>query len=512
MAITYTVAVDFNDDGDFVDLGEALSADVVALKWRLGLAAPYDSVAALSWAQISLYNVSQRYAPEAAGALALLPGRRLQISSYDGSATRVQFTGFIERVEPSSGTLGPRTALIYAVGAEKQLAQSVVRLAPQVGVSADTVIGALLDAVPLRRPVLKGYAILDRIGNAELNSNSALAGFYPRTLQSGKSTFAYVGDTWDDGITAEAALRQVVESERGRFFFNRAGDAVFYNRHHMLLTTTAQAAFDNNADALAYSYGADVANRVVVTLSPRSIGAAGSVLWQVDSAQQIAANSRREIVARYRDADKRGVGALSVLPPQAGLDYTANTAADGSGTDVTALVNVALQRADFSAATLTVSSSAGQSVYLLAGMRLRGTPLYSDDPLTIEQTDWMSLTLYGPCALQFVLPAITSAEEAEQIARYELARRVSPRGVARAVRLSALKHSAQILTRTLFERITLKDAQTGHDADYFIVAEEHSVDLGGARNQTEWLLETAQASTFALLNSASLNAGYALAY
>src|SRR5689334_3017741 len=118
MTITYTVAVDLNDDGDFVDTDESLNMDVVSLHWRLGMAAPYDSISTPAEAQITLRNMTQKYSPETVGALNLLPGKRLRISSDDGMLVHVHFTGIIERVEPLTGTLGKRTAVIHVAGAE----------------------------------------------------------------------------------------------------------------------------------------------------------------------------------------------------------------------------------------------------------------------------------------------------------------------------------------------------------------------------------------------------------
>ncbi|MFN8375462.1 MAG: hypothetical protein U0694_21620, partial [Anaerolineae bacterium] len=486
MTITYTTAVDLNDDGDYVDASEALSTDVVMLHWRLGMAAPYDSLGAPSQAQITLRNTTQKYSPETVAALALLPGKRLRITSFDGTITRTHFTGIIERVEPLAGTLGKRSAVIHAVGPEKQLTSAEVRLAPQLNVRSDVAVNAVLAAVPLRRAILKGCAVLDVVGYAELGTNTTLADAYPNTLDVGKSTFTYVGDTWAGGIAADDALRQLVESERGRFFFNRQGDAVFINRHYTLLATTSSATFDDSADELEYAYGGDLANRVTVSITPRSIGAAATTLWRVDSAQRVNALSRREIIARYRDADKRSVGALAVIAPLPGVDFVANTAADGTGTDVTAYIEVVLLRADFSAATLEVRNSLSAVIYLLPGTQLRGTPLVRDDPLLLQQTDWTSVTFHGLRALRFDLPALSSADEAEQVVNFELARRTSPRGTLRRIHLSTIKHAAAILARTLFDRITVSDTQTGHSADYFIIAEEHTVDLGGTRHRTTW--------------------------
>ncbi|MFN8372568.1 MAG: hypothetical protein U0694_06790 [Anaerolineae bacterium] len=217
MTITYTTAVDLNDDGDYVDASEALSTDVVMLHWRLGMAAPYDSLGAPSQAQITLRNTTQKYSPETVAALALLPGKRLRITSFDGTITRTHFTGIIERVEPLAGTLGKRSAVIHAVGPEKQITSAEVRLAPQqcaLGCGRQRCAGCC-PAAP-RHPQRR-CAVLDVVGYAELGTNTTLADAYPNTLDVGKSTFTYVGDTWAGGIAADDALRQLVESERGRF-------------------------------------------------------------------------------------------------------------------------------------------------------------------------------------------------------------------------------------------------------------------------------------------------------
>src|SRR6185295_9636413 len=96
-------------------------------------------------------------------------------------------------------------------------------------------------------------------------------------------------------------LREVVESERGRLFTNQSGVPTFYKRHHKLLNTTSDATFANNMEGLEYDYGAQVINRVQVRVVPRSVGAAGSVLWQSTSSLRLNAGERRVIVAHYRD-------------------------------------------------------------------------------------------------------------------------------------------------------------------------------------------------------------------
>lgn len=509
---TYTVAIDFDDDGNFTDPGEDISVDVLRLDWRLGMAAPYDSLAAPIAARITLRNQSRAYSPEFT-ANDLSPGKPLRIQSNDGTTTRTHFTGFITHVEPTSGDQGERLAVIHAAGPEAQLTQNRIRLPPQVNKRADEIIIAILEALPLRQTHLQGYWLLGLTGQSELGTNTRLAENYPRSIDEGRSTFVYAADTWLSGIAALDALRQMVESERGRLFVNRAGQIVFFSRHRTLRDVTVDATFDDNIEALEYAYGADVVNRVGVSLLPRSIGAAGTTLWTLQTPQRINPGETGflRIIVRYRDSSERPFGALTVTPPQPGVDYQANTLADGSGQDRTSQIGVLLMESSASAATLTIRNNGLDPVYLLAGARLRGMPILQGDPITLEQTDWTSVSLHGLNELAFNLPALGSLEEADQLARFELVRRKDPRGSVRRIQVSGATQLTQALSRTLFDRITVTETQTDHSADYFIIAEEHSVDLGGTRHLVSWLLESA-ASTFWIVGTSLLDQDTILAY
>ena len=62
-----------------------------------------------------------------------------------------------------------------------------------------------------------------------------------------------------DSFDVYRAIGDVTAAERGRFFFDREGKAVFWNRHHLLQGATPLAAFDDSMTDLAYSYaGLDV--------------------------------------------------------------------------------------------------------------------------------------------------------------------------------------------------------------------------------------------------------------
>ena len=512
MPVTYSIAIDFDDD--FSDSGEDISADVIEISWRLGMARPHDSVAAPIKATITVHNPDRDYSPEYTTD-PLLPGKPIRIQSDDGSTVRTHFTGFIHQIEPLTGDQGARTAVIHAEGPERQLANSRVRLPPQVDVRADEVIKGVLDAVPLRREKLAGYWLLGATGHAEMGTNTRLAlDTISQVLETGESTFSYIGDTWGDGIAADQAIRLMAEAERGRFFIDRRGRAVFFNRHHALLDTFSTGAFADDMEGLAYTYGADTISKIRVTITPRSIGSAGTVLWQLDSPQRILPGeaNTRQMVVLFRDDNDRPVGALEVSIPESGTDYTANAQPDGSGADRTDKLDLTLLSADAASATLLLRNTSKKTIYLQPGTRLRGTPIYTDDPITMEAVDQASQALYGASTLAFDLPALTLLEEADDLSRFELARRKDPRGLIRSLQVSGQSHLTQMLARTIFDRITISETQTNHNADYFIVAEDHQVDLGGASHQATWLLEDALFHTFFIIGTAQLGQTTSLTY
>jgi hypothetical protein len=512
MPISYTIAIDRNDDGDFSDSGEDITSDVLTLHWRLGMRAAHDSMAPPGMAQITVRNVDQTYSPEITP---LQPGQVVRIQSDDGSTIRTHFTGHITHVEPLPGDQGRRTAIIHAADVSWQFAHHLTSLPPQVNARADEVIEQILDQMPLRRTKLKGYWVLGKANHSELATNTRLPIItVTRSLEAGQSTFTYVGDTWGDGIPADAAIRQMAESERGRFFIDRSGQAVFYDRHHLLKDTTSLATFADDMAGLEYAYGEGTISHVQVRLLPRSIGSDGTTLWELSSPLRIPARTDPplQVVAHFRDSEGRPIGALALIPPVPQEDYSANTNASGGGNDMTHRIDIVLRQSNFSAVLLEIRNRANRDAFLQPGTRLRGTPLYTGDPLLVEQVSRESLIFYSPQALRFDLPALDSSEQADSLARYELARRKTPRGSIRSLTLSRIHHTTQILERTLFDRITVQEAQTGHAADYFILAEAHTVDLGSTRHHVSWTLESADANQFWLLGHSLLNQDTLLAY
>lgn len=500
MPITYTIAIDFNDDGDFTDLGDVISADVLEVQWRLGMAKPYKHMAALSTAEILVRNPSGTFSPEVTS---LLPSKRLKVQSDDGTTVRTHFIGAIAKVEPTAGEQGKRTAIIFAHGRMAELSQQQIRLPLMTNLTADTGISAILDQVQWRYDVLDGMCIIgrDSIGSSDIFGDDPIT----KTLDTGKSTFAYLGDNWKEGLSANEAIRKLVEAEGGRFFFNRNAEAIFYNRHHMLQNDTIAATFNDDMEALNYSYGDDLVNDVEVRILPRSIGTANSLLWSLLQTLTLKRNSETRITASYR-LNGESVGALEISEPI----FSANSNSSGNGEDMSSDVQVLLMEIGASAAIIEIRNRSDAKVFLTQ-LDLYGTPLSTEHPLILTSEDMMSKTLYGIQSLQLDVPVVTDIDEAQGIAEWELLRRGTPQGTMRELQTSTRSHPSETLSLTLFDRIKIIESQTGHNADYNIVSEAHIIDKGGTRHRVSWLLEPAETGVFFVIGSHSIGGSEILA-
>ena len=490
MSIRWSVHLDRDDDGLADGPGEDLSQDVLAIHWRRGMQAPHDSVAQPGQATITLRNPDGRYSPERN---ALPPGRLLQLRSDDGRRRRLHFTGHVSHVEPAPGSLGARRCILHATDAAAQLAGHHVRLPVLTEVRADEIIARCLDATPLRRSRLRNVWLLARTQHSELGRNTRLAGLtIRRTLQRDPDLLTQVGDTWSTGIPALAAIEELCDATRGRFYIDHEGRACYLNRRHLLRNVTLQARFRDDMQGLDYRWGAGRVSQVEVLLTPRRRGRPDTVLWTLTQPLAIepGAAGLQTLLLRFRDETGRPCAALELIEPQAGRDWSANSRPDGRGQDLGAQLSVLLRETGISAALLELRNRGAATAWLPAGAQLRGTPLHIGDPLLVAQHSLASENLYGPAALRLDLPALTSPARARSLARFELARRHAPRGVLRRIRFSSGKSVARALARRLFDRIRVEEQQSGHRSDYFIIGEHYELAAGGEQ-RLAWRLEPA---------------------
>ncbi len=493
MTIRYRIGIDRNHDGKFETEGEEINAHVIDMRWRLGMAAAYDSMADFGWARITVRNWAGEFSPERQP---LPSGTRVRIQSESDGVRRTHFVGYVARVEPDTGEQGRKAALIHLSDIQTWLAESAARLKPQLDVTADQVIGQLLDQATLRRPVVGGHCVIDVAGYNLIDRARIFPGQnVPRQLAPGKTRFAHAGDWWRETTSVRQAIADVVLSERGRFYINRAGHPVFLNRHYTLTHKELAAAFGDDMSAMAYSYGDERLNRLSLRMTPREIGEAGSLLWEMAVPQRLERRSETLLTLRLLDEAGEPFGLLSVDDLVAHFKLRPGDDHFLGGDDLKAEV----ERASTTTVQVRLSNRRWRDVFL-SRLRLYGKAIYRRAPLEIVVEDGEGMHLYGLKQMSLDLPALSDIRTAAAFASYELARRKHPRGAVRQLQVNAREHGPAALGATLFDRIRVSEAQTGHrERDYFIVAEEHHAYAGGAQHNVTWTLEPADSTRFVIV-------------
>lgn len=492
----YRIELDRDDDGQFAT---DLSVAVSAISWRLGMAAPGERMAEPARAAVVLRNESRVHSPEVSS-LPLTPGLGLRIRYVDeqGQSTPL-FVGQIARNEPETGSHGKRRAILHAEDAQRQLRENEIQLPTQESARADEIIATILAHLPLRRPALAGHAILGLAGHDALGETTRLFGLtaVPQSFQRGRSRFELVNERWLAGISAWEAIHRIVASERGRFYFDRQGRAVFLQRHHLLRQTQPTTHLRENAAALEYRHGDGIINEWQVRLQPRRRGEPRTLLWSTHRPLRLDGRAEFRLRVHFRDGVGRRVAALRVDVPRAGEDYQATRDAEGRGRDEAAAIVVDLLEWAADSALLSMQNLAPQPLFVK--INLRGTPIWEEAPLTVVARDGRSVARFGrrPRALEHL--ALNDAEDAHQLACFELAQSTEMRGLFHSITLNQRDQFPLILQHSLFDAVRITDEQSGHSAAYCIVAEEHEVTHGGQRHQCRWLLEPAHTAHFATL-------------
>ncbi|MCY4020744.1 MAG: hypothetical protein OXG39_15130 [Chloroflexi bacterium] len=498
MSGQYVIALDRNQDGTFFDLDEDLARHVLELKWRLGLRQPYDSIADYGMAQIALRNIDGGFSPERKR---LDIGTRVQIACEDGDERVTLFTGFISQVSVDAGDWSEGRSVIHVQDIQPWLEASPARLSPISNVSADRVIDRLLDGALVRRAVVAGYCIIDVPGHDRIDSVRV---FPPqnlgRRLQEGKTRFAYVGDWWDETTSIRRAIRDLAESERGRFYIDRGGDAVFLNRHQTLVSKKLSATFVDDMKSMTYAYGDQRVNRFTLLMTPREVGAGGTTLWQLAQAERIGARASLDLSLRFTDELGRPVGLLEFERLQAAFYRDEG----GEGSAIREDVSARIIEIGFTSLLARLENNSARDVFLTE-LLVIGKPLYRRDPLELTVSDGAGIHLHGLRHFTQDLPALSDIATAQAFASYELARRKHPAGTVRELQLDARQHpSARRLS--LFDRIRISETRSGHiDQEYFIIGEEHQVSQGGARHEMRWTLEPADQSRFVVIGDSVID-------
>lgn len=266
------------------------------------------------YCNITLDNSSGDYDPyNTSGALYpnVAPGKYVKVLVNKGSGPDIPvFAGRVESIEPVGGNSNPQV-IITAYDGLKQL--------------RDTQI-----TTSLHTSIRTGEAI-DEI----LSTAAQWPAIWGLSLESGADIIPY---WWENDVSALDAIDRIVQSEFGGYAVLADGSFRFNARG---LASDSVETFDQSVmlKDIQVPMPYNVVRNVIKIMVHPKIAQTTSALWTLQDMPYIAGSGSLEVWGNYSYSG-RAVAAINTIQPVANTDYTMNTAADGTGTNLTGAFTV----------------------------------------------------------------------------------------------------------------------------------------------------------------------------
>jgi len=471
----------------------------VELEYGVTGTGPLDRVADTGTLNFSLDNSSTNshgqqgaYSPDHANALAGWDiGNLIELRITYSGTTYYKFTGKLSQIIPMAGQYQSEIVNCVAVDWMDEAAISKVKgVTVQSNKRSDELIKDLVDNAVTVPPKSTDYA-------------------------EGQSTFVTAFDNLLDAQTSVLrALYDCVISELGYLYVKGdttgGGVLTFEDRHARPTAGAAVGSFDNTMTGLDVSRGRDgIINTVYVVVHPRTTDDATSVLYELTttgSTPSIPPLSTITISCPYREASINAyrVAAATIETPVSATDWIANTASDGSGSNITTDVSVTVKTQAANAVDLEITNNNVTSTAYLTTLQIRGTAISDVTETVMSATDDVSMNKYGERDSRIDMKYESNAGEfGNEIANWILNIYKDPRYVVSGFQLASNASTymmTQSLAREPGDKVTFAETMTGITESsggvavgYFINGVRMTIARGGIIT-TSWVLAPATAT------------------
>jgi hypothetical protein len=506
---TYKLQVDWNNDGDWGDTGEEIDMGRVrgiTCSFGRDRASQLTGRSKSGSLRATLDNRSGDYNQFNSDSPIygnILPGRPVRLLGTSATQSdQAIWQGYLLRITPQVFLGGDATAILEATGPLGQINLDQIEVEMVTSQRTDQVVDDILDAA--------GWP----------------AGSSFRTLDTGKTT---VTRYWKSATYTVPALQEVESTEGGFIREGKDGKIIFDNRHHRLsgVGLTSQATYSDASDAARVYSGLIMDDPLphifnqfstdVQTYTTASV----AVLWTLSesgaSSPSIAPGVARTYIARYPTTasanNARGVAVWTTTA--ATTDMLGNTAADGSGTNVTASIGISVSKSS-ETMEITLTNNTSATAYITK-LQARGTAISADDPASIKQEDATSQTAFGKRTWPSKTKFIPDTGEALDWADFNLSIYKDPTAVLQLSFFANRDNNSvdEMLDRDISERVTVVAANTADlsiNRDFFIEAVRHQISANRLHQVTYLLSDAVQFSDFWVLNTSALGTSTRLAY
>jgi len=433
--------------------------------------------------EMRLRNADGKYSPTNSGSALfgnLLPGRPVQIrATFAAGSVEAQFLfrGKIERIIPH-----PHHTEQYAYIQCLDGFDFLNRAEANTALFTATKTGQLVTE------------ILDDVG-----WSSTL-----RAIDTGQDTVPLA--QWHQ-VSALSGLQEIEASEIGFIYVNESGELAFEDRHHRLKSphTASLASFDNTMSEIRYELSSrNIFNEVRATVTEVTLGAT-AVLWTLQDTPSIAAGASKTIWSAFTNF------ATNLITPAATTDYTANSAADGSGTNLTSSISI-VYSALAQASKYVITNSAAVPAFLTL-LQQRGDMYTAGDQSTAKADDATSQTNYSLRRRSLNGKYLNDIDQAQDYCNFILTRYKEPQAEP-TMTLNNRSDAVltQILTRQVSDRITVDNNLLGLDGDFYINRMQHSINPRQQLHTVTYTLAAVEEEEFWTLDISELGTSTKLAY
>lgn len=370
------------------------------------------------------------------------------------SAVATKFRGKLHVIDPEAGSTSTQRVHCLAFDHIRDFAEFDVRaVTEQINQTERQLIQAVITAMPVdaQPPATDLDAALD--------------------------TYPYAFHDIGDGVKAQGLIQDVLDSCQGYGYCKGDGTWKYENRQARLSKASAFTFTNGMHGLIVPSDLSNVYNHFKMVTHPATVDAAATtVIYKHRGIPAIAANGGTlTISGAYYDPDNENqlIGGTAGVTPVSGTDFIANSASDGSGTNLTSSVTVT---ATFNASTveLVLTNNHASSTAHFTTLQVRGKGIYDLSPTTFEASSTQD---YGDRPITIDLFYQDDPDTAAALAAYYEAQYRSLSNQANSLTIYATPsttHMTQVLQREPGDVITVTETMTGLSAVELVI---HSVEI-----------------------------------
>ncbi len=319
----------------------------------------------------------------------------------------------------------------------------------------------------------------------------------PRQLDTGTSL---VPDTWSPpiwGVGATDEIHRLQDEGDGLVYVDGHGYWRLESRSHRTSaphTSSTVTVKDSDDDSnpyfseLVWDDGSNNVENVVFMRIRDGTNQGAQSAWTLKEKPVFSSSETKDFLAESKDYD---VVAGQVSPAE-NTDYDANTAQDGSGTDISSELTVTHPNTDdYNGKGTLIRVTFGATAGYLTLLKLRTLNAFTfDDPVLVVAEDTTSKSTHGQRIKSIEARWTREVAVAQATVNSRLARRKDPKTVLNLVVPNGSKANMMtILQRRISDRVTVSYSDMGISGDFFVEGHRIVVDEGWTLVTRELLLQ-----------------------